>query len=94
MENKSGVMAQTDWRMARLERFLKMFKMNTYAKQRLDKQLADFLLNPTLLLGYTDYLTHAQLLAFIETWLGTQPQIIASDPDVAFNQIINQLYRH
>ena len=94
LENKSGVMSQTDWRMARLERFLKVFKMNTYAKQRLEKQLADFLLNPTLLLGYTDYLTHAQLLAFIETWLGTQPQIIASDPDVAFNQIINQLYRH
>jgi hypothetical protein len=92
--NPSGLLDQTDWRPAMLERFLKVFKLNSYAKQRLHGQLAEFLADPTLLLGYTDYLTHSQLLAFIETWLGTQPQVISSDPDEAFNRIINQLYRH
>ncbi len=45
-------------------------------------------------MAYADYMTQPQLLAFIETWLGTQPELISSDPDEAFNRIINRLYGH
>ena len=94
LERSSGLMDQADGRLAKLESFLKAFKLNTSAKQRLHKQLAEFLVDPTLLLAYTDYLTHAQLLAFIEIWLGAQQQVVSNDPDEAFNRIINQLYGH
>lgn len=94
LEAKNGLMDQTDWRKRKLAEMLKRFKLNAFAKQRLDLRLDAFLSDPTLLLGYADYMTHPQLLAFIETWLGTQPEIISDNPDAAFNRIINQLYGH
>jgi hypothetical protein len=94
LKSEAGLMDQSDWRKAALEGMLKRFKLNAFAKQRLAQQLDAFLKDPTLLLAYADYMTHPQLLAFIETWLGTQPNIISQDPDAAFNRIINQLYGH
>ena len=90
----TDLMDRSDQRKAILEDFLHRFKLNTYAKERLHKQLDDFLANPLLLLGYTDYMTHPQLLAFIETWLGTQPEIISQDPREAYNRIITHMYGH
>ena len=92
--SQTDLMDRSDHRKANLEGMIRRFKLDTYAKERLHNQLDDFLLNPTLLLGYADYMTHPQLLAFIETWLGTQPEIISQDPDEAFNRIINRLYGH
>ena len=92
--SQTDLMDWSDHRKANLEGMIRRFKLDTYAKERLHNQLDDFLLNPTLLLGYADYMTHPQLLAFIETWLGTQPEIISQDPDEAFNRIINRLYGH
>ena len=92
--SKRGLQDQIDWRKSNLKWMLKHFKLNAFAKQRLDQQLEAVLNEPTLLLNYADYMTHPQLLAFIETWLGPQPEIISSDPDSAFNRIINKLYGH
>ena len=94
LQSKAGLMDQSNWRKATLEGMLKRFKLNAFAKQRLEQQLDAFFQDPMLLLAYADYMTHPQLLAFIETWLGTQPDIISQDPDAAFNRIINQLYGH
>lgn len=90
----TDLMDRSDRRKSKLEGMLQRFKLNTYAKERLHKQLDDFLMDPTLLLAYSDAMTHQQLLAFIETWLGTQPEVVSQDPIEAFNRIINQLYGH
>ncbi len=87
-------MDQSDRRKARLDKLIQRFRLDTDAKERLHNQLDEFLLDPTLLMAYADYMTQPQLLAFIETWLGTQPELISSDPDEAFNRIINRLYGH
>ncbi len=89
-----NMMDQSDRRKARLDKLIQRFRLDTDAKERLHNQLDEFLLDPTLLMAYADYMTQPQLLAFIETWLGTQPELISSDPDEAFNRIINRLYGH
>ncbi|MBG0786877.1 MAG: DUF5110 domain-containing protein [Anaerolineaceae bacterium] len=90
----ADLMDRSDHRKARLDKLIQRFRLDTYAKDRLHHQLDEFLANPTLLMAYADYMTQPQLLAFIETWLGTQPELISSDPNEAFNRIINRLYGH
>jgi len=90
----TDLMGRSDRRKSKLEGMLQRFKLNTYAKERLFKQLDAFLMDPTLLLAYSDAMTHQQLLVFIETWLGMQSEVVSQDPKEAFNRIINQLYGH
>lgn len=91
---KTYLVDRSDHRKSKLEEMLKRFKLNTYVKERLYNHLDKYLKDPTLLLTYTDYMSNQQLLAFIETWLGTQPEIISRDPNEAFNRLINRLYGH
>lgn len=91
---QAGLMDRSDPRKARLDGMIQRFRLDTYAKERLHHQLDEFLANPTLLMGYADYMSQDQLLAFIEVWMDTQPETISNDPADAFNRVINRLYGH
>lgn len=83
-----------DQRKQKLERMLKIFKMNTIVKKNLHEQLDDFLSDPFMLVKYADRMDEAHLLAFMETWLGCQKEKFAADPQEAFQRMINHLYHH
>lgn len=88
----NGIMFKGDNRKAVLETMLIAFKMNSYVKQNLQNRLDAFLENPMLLFEFTDRMEKTQLLAFIETWLGQQPNPIAQDPLEAFRAIVQIIY--
>ena len=94
LSSSTDMMVPVDHRKTTLDELLKRFRLDTYAKERLHSQLDDFLMDPRVLMAYADHMTLHQLLAFIEIWLSTQPEIISNDPLEAFSRIINQLYGH
>jgi hypothetical protein len=71
---------------------LKTFKMNSYIKQALDLRIDQLLNNPVILLDFADRMADSHILALVETWLGRQDEKIISDPEEAFQKIINTLY--
>jgi alpha-glucosidase (family GH31 glycosyl hydrolase) len=92
--SSDDLMFTGDHRKATLEHMLKVFKLNSYVKQKLQSRLGSYLEDPTMLFEFTDRMEKTQLLAFIETWLGQQPVPISQDPHEAFRTIIQMIYGH
>ena len=90
--SQAGLLFREDTRKAALERMLDVFRMYSFTKQRLNNTLDEFLINPMLLANFSDSMDVSHMLAFIETWLGKQPDRISQDPQEAFNTIIRRIY--
>jgi hypothetical protein len=66
--------------------------MNSYIKQALDWRIDQLLSKPVILLEFADRMADSHILALVETWLGRQDEKIISNPEEAFQKIINTLY--
>jgi len=88
----NGLFSKGDRKKETMLNMLKTFKMNSYIKQALDWRIDQLLINPVILLEFADRMADSHILALVETWLGRQDEKIISNPEEAFQKIINTLY--